>query len=81
MIFDPGSMKPPLGRSHTSRCPLRVGPPREAKIRRSKERRRTIAAVAPTLLEYFARPTAFVGGQTVHLPYRGSDGHVYEIAR
>ena len=28
-----------------------------------------------------ARPTALVDGQTVHLPYRGSDGHVYEIVR
>jgi hypothetical protein len=37
-------------------------------VRRSKEGRRTIAAVAPTLLEYFARPTGFVDGQTVHLP-------------
>jgi hypothetical protein len=41
----------------------------------------TIAGVAPTLLEYFARPAAFIAGQTVHVPYRGSDGHVYEVVR
>jgi len=41
----------------------------------------TIAGLAPTLMEYFTRPAAFVAGSTVHLPYRGSDGHVYEIVR
>lgn len=39
----------------------------------------TIAGLAPTPLEYFSRPAAFLGGETVHLPYRGSDHHVYEI--
>lgn len=41
----------------------------------------TIAGLAPALLDYFARPAVFLGGQTVHLPYRGSDDHVYEIVR
>ena len=41
----------------------------------------TIAGLAPTLLEFFGRPAAFVAGQTVHYPYRGSDDHVYEIVR
>ena len=41
----------------------------------------TIAGVAPALVEYFTRPAAFVAGQTVHIPYRGLDGHVYEIVR
>jgi hypothetical protein len=41
----------------------------------------TIAGLAPTLLEYFARPGAFVAGQTVHIPFRGTDDHIYEIVR
>ena len=45
--FDPGSMKPPIGTSHTSRCPLRVGTPREAQIRRSMASRSTPTTWGP----------------------------------
>ena len=41
----------------------------------------TIAGAATTLLEFFSRPAGFVAGPTVHLPFRGSDHHVYEIVR
>ena len=41
----------------------------------------TIAGVATTLVQYFSRPAAFVTGATVHLPFRGSDSHVYETVR
>jgi hypothetical protein len=41
----------------------------------------TIAGVATTLLAFFTRPAAFISGATVHVPFRGQDGHVYEIVR
>ena len=41
----------------------------------------TIAGTAPSLMEFFTRPAAFVSGATVHVPFRGRDGHVYEIVR
>jgi hypothetical protein len=41
----------------------------------------TIAGLAPALLEYFVRPGAFVAGQAVHIPFRGTDDHIYEIVR
>ena len=41
----------------------------------------TIAGLAPTVVEASMRPAAFLAGPTVHLPFRGRDGYVYEIVR
>jgi catechol 2,3-dioxygenase-like lactoylglutathione lyase family enzyme len=41
----------------------------------------TLAGAAPSLLEFFTRPAAFVSGATVHVAFRGKDNHVYEIVR